>query len=66
MDDSWTVPDWNGQPETTGSYKDGQEDLISKETASKDYQELRKSLQLFQEPLQSGRHPWPLELLGSE
>ena len=38
MDDSWNHPDKNGQPDTTGSNKDGQEDSISKETASKDDQ----------------------------
>ena len=56
MDDSWTLSDGNGQPETTGSYKDGQEDSISKETASKDDQEMRKILHLFWETLQRGRH----------
>ena len=66
MADSLTLPGWNGQPDTTGSNKDGQEYSISKETASKDDQELKKSLKLFWEPLQMGHHPWPLELLGSE
>ena len=66
MDNAWTLPGWNGQPDTTGSNKDGQEDSISKETVSKDDQELIKSLQLFWDPLQRGRHPWPLELSGSE
>ena len=66
MDDSWTHPDLNGHPDITGCNKDAQEDSISKESVSKDDQELRKSLQLFWEPLQRGRHPWPLEPLGSE
>ena len=66
MDDSWILPDWSGHPDTIGSNKDGQEDSIFKRIASKDDQKLRKSLQLFQEPLQRGRHPWPLELLGSD
>ena len=41
QEDGWflTLPDGNGQPDTPGSNKDGQEDSISKETASKNDQE---------------------------
>ena len=41
-DDSWTLPGWNGQPDTTGSNEDGQEDSISKEPASKDAEAEKK------------------------
>ena len=56
QEDGWflNLPDSNGEPETPGWDKNGQEESISKETASKDDQKLRKSLQLFWEPL----HPW--------
>jgi hypothetical protein len=60
------LTEMESQTPSTCSNMDGQEDSISKETVSKDDQELRKSLQLFWEPLQIGRHPWPLELLCSE
>ena len=39
MADSWTLPDWNGHPDTIGSNKDGQETSIFKKIASKDDQE---------------------------
>ena len=43
------------QPDTTGSNKDGHEDSISKETASKDDQELRKKPATF---LGATPDPW--------
>jgi hypothetical protein len=57
MDVSWTLPNRNGHPDTIGSKKDGQENSIFKTIVFKDDQELRNSLQLFQEPLQRGYHP---------
>ena len=44
-------------PGTIGSNKVGQEDSIFKRINSKDDQKLRKSLKLFPELLQRGRHP---------
>jgi hypothetical protein len=49
----------HGHPDTIGSNKDGQENPIFKKITSKDDQMLRKSLQVFLEPLQRGRHPYP-------
>ena len=61
MADSWTLPDWNGHPDTIGSNKDGQETSIFKKIASKDDQELRKSIQLFPFPPVAGRYPGQTE-----